>query len=201
MYSCPVIDRHVDIGIGYRWWLDSVSVVLCREENEMQKKKTLVFCGPKRISNNLSLRICHFNRSDRRVASSWASNQKCIRCKSFLIDNKMQGPHTYQQFPFRPFGILYEMMVHRLTLHSWIYQICSVQLLAIKHGWRSIGCAANERTIESFNEKHRLDALNVGCAAAAVELMMVCALCPTRIAFIYESRTNWRRTRPRKSIH
>lgn len=61
---------------------------------------------------------------------------------------------TYRQFPFRPFGILYETMVHRLTLRSWICQICSVRLLLMKHDLHSIVSAANKLEI---NENRVLD--------------------------------------------
>lgn len=51
---------------------------------------------------------------------------------------------THRQFPFRPFGILCETMVHRPIPRSWICPICSVQLLLMKHDWHSIVNAANK---------------------------------------------------------
>lgn len=51
---------------------------------------------------------------------------------------------TYRQFPFRLFDILYETMVHRPIPRSWIYPICSVQLLLMKHDLHSIVSAANK---------------------------------------------------------
>lgn len=49
---------------------------------------------------------------------------------------------THQQFPFLRIQSLYETMVHLLTLHSWIYQICSVQLLLIIRDLHSNASAA-----------------------------------------------------------